>query len=437
MASFKGRGQSKLEKSILNQRVTNRDLVLATMNPLVEALNSTDTQMKFSKPFYPTAFDSKGKVDVELSHDIAENLEDIDFYNWAQIASKDSFNMGRGVSELAYGKTDSGYINYTAMERRPTDSFVKPKDPKITSTALRFKGFYYKEGILNFDQTLFDGPRAGEIITLDPTQVFSLSPLGARFPDESTLEYLFPYLDLAQFCFSMIFVVVTNQIDPKDIIETEELPGNAEISQQIIEGVNPIENMRIPPGLSIEHPRYYDRKDIIEFYQASIREMYKIVFPVAALSDHGASGAALLDNSSSQAKSSVFFSYVQSGRIKFCHEATKVGNNWLDFNGFLKRGYRFEMIPAPIEPKDVTIEQKIMEAARKTGDISREEYRSWINSTVAGIRLEEKFEDENDLGPKVQPKVDPEVDKTIDKIKEGDNPIEAMADLAEVRLRSA
>jgi len=432
MSNFRGEVQSKLERGMINQRVTNRDLALASMNPLVEALNSTDTQMKFSKPFYPSVFDPKGKIDVQLSHDISENLEDIDFYNWAQIASKDAFNMGRGVSELSYGKDSaSGYIKYIAMERRPTDTFIKPKNDKIKSTALRFKGFYYKDGVLNFDQTLYEGGNAGKIISLDPKQVFSLAPLGARFPDESTLEYLISFLDLAQYSFSLIYVVLSKQIDPTDVVETEDLPGNAEISQKIIEGVNSFENMRIPQGLKLEHPIYKDRKDILDFYNAAIREMYKIVFPIAALSDgSGAGGAgALLDNTSSLAKSSVFFSYVQAGRIKFCREVNKVGNNWLDFNGFLKQGYRFEMIPAPIEPKDITIEQKIMAAARASGDISNKEYRNWINASVSSVRLEDNFEEQNDLGPKVQPKVDPAINKTFDKIKDGENPVQAMADL--------
>jgi hypothetical protein len=430
MSNFRGEVQSKLERGMINQRVTNRDLALASMNPLVEALNSTDTQMKFSKPFYPSVFNPKGKIDIELSHDVAENLEGIDFYNWAQIASKDAFNMGRGVSELSYGKDSaSGYIKYGAMERRPTDTFIKPKNDKIKSTALRFKGFYYKDGVLNFDQTLYEGGNAGKIISLDPKQVFSLAPLGARFPDESTLEFLISFLDLAQYSYNLIYVVLSKQIDPTDVIETEDLPGNAEISQKIIEGVNSFENMRIPQGLKLEHPVYKDRLDILKFYNAAIREMYKIVFPVAALSDGGENGSALLDNTNSASKSAVFFSYVQSGRIKFCREVNKVGNNWLDFNGFLKQGYRFEMIPAPIEPKDTTIEKTIMSAARKSGDISSREYRNWINASVAGVRLEDDFENENDLGPKVQPKVDPSINKTFDKIKDGENPVQAMADL--------
>ncbi len=432
MSELKGDIQSKLERGILNQRVSDRDLILAAMNPLVQALSGTDTQLKFSKPFYHNVYDPKGKVDVEMSHDIAENLEDIDFFSWAQIADSDGFRGGRGVAELAWGlDSNSGYANYTAMQRRPYDSFSRPKSDKIISTALRWKGMYYdKEGHLNFDQTINTGNKSGKIIQLNRNQVFSLSPLGSRFIDESILEYLLPYLDCAAFSFDLIYVVMNEQINPKDlVINDENLPGTSSIASSILEGNNSIENTPIPPNMSINRPHYYDRQDILSFYNFATREMYKIVFPISALSDGGEGKSALLDNSSSTAKMSTFFAYVQSGRLKFCREANKIGNNWLDINGFKKKGYRYELIPAPIEPKDVQNELKIMIAAREKGDISQQEFRNWVNSTVIGIRLEEDFESEVDLGEKVQPEVDPAVKKVIDKVSDGEDPVQAMVDV--------
>lgn len=432
MADFKGDVQSRLEKNMLNRRVTNRDLLLASMNPLVKALSSTDTQMKFSKPFYHNVYDPKGKVDVELSHDIAENLDDIDFFSWAQGADMDGFVGGRGVMEMAWAKnSESGYVDYTAMERRPYDCFLRPKDDKIISTALRWKGMYYQNGILHFDQTIAEGKNAGKIISLDPKQVFSLSPIGSRFIDESILEYLLPYLDTAAYSFDLIYVVMSEQINPKELLITDEnLPGNDTIAGRILEGSNAIEKVPIPPNMKMEHPKYADRKDILSFYNFATREMYKIVFPVSALSDGGDNkSGALLDNSSAAAKMSTFFAYIQSGRIKFCKEANKVGNNWLDVNGFKKKGYRYELIPSNIEPKDIKNELSIMIAARSNGDISQQEFRNWVNTAVVGIRLEENYEDNHDFGKKVQPKVDPAVPKMLDKVKDGENPIQAMVDL--------
>jgi hypothetical protein len=432
MADFKGDVQSRLEKNLLNRRVTNRDLLLASMNPLVKALSSTDTQMKFSKPFYHNVYDPKGKVDVELSHDIAESLDAIDFFSWAQVADSDAFVGGRGISELAYGKnSESGYIEYTAMERRPFDSFLAPKDPKITSTALRWKGLFYKNGALNFDQTIADGPRSGQIISLDPKQVFSLAPLGSRFIDESILEYLLVYIDLAAYAYDLIYVVMSQQLNPSELIVADEnLPGNDAIAQKILENNNAVEKVAIPSNMRMEHPKYSDRKDVLSFYSFAQRELYKIVFPISALSDGAeGKGGALLDNSSAAAKMSTFFAYIQSGREKLCKEINKVGNNWLDFNGFKKQGYKYACIASPIEPKDVKNELQIMISARKSGDISLQEYRSWINSCVIGIKLEENFEANNDLGQKTQPRVDPAINKAMDKIANGDDVIQAMVDV--------
>lgn len=433
MADFKGDVQSRLEKNLLNRRVTNRDLLLASMNPLVKALSSTDTQMKFSKPFYHNVYDPKGKVDVELSNDIAENLDDIDFFLAAQVADTDAFVGGRGLFEMAYGKnSESGYIDYSALERRPYDTMLAPKNPKILSTALRWKGMYVQNGILHFDQTIADGPKAGDIVSLDPKQVFSLAPLGSRFIDESILEYLIVFLDTCAYAFDLMYVVMSEQINPKELIFTDEnLPGNDAIAQKILENNNAIEKVPIPgSSMRMDHPKYDSRLDILSFYNFATREMYKIVFPVAALSDGGdGKSGALLDNTSSQAKTSAFFSYVQSGRLKFCKEANKVGNNWLDWNGYRKKGYTYALIPSPTEPKDTKNELQIMLAARKNGDISQREFRVWVNTIVGSIRLEENFEDNNDLGKKVQPKVDPAINKAMDKIANGDEVVEAMVDV--------
>ena len=431
---FLGDTGSKLEVRMLNQRVSNRDLVLISMNPLVCSLNSTDTQMKFSRPFYPTVYSPKGKVDVELSHDIAENLEQISFWDHAMANSLDAFNYGRGITELSWGKDpNSGYINYLAAARRPTDTFIKPKDDKIISTALRWKGLYYdQEGQLNFDQTITNGTNSGKIISLNPKQIFSLGVLGARFPDESIAEYLISFLDLAQYALNLVYVVLTDQINPKEILISEEMPGDNTILEKYLEGHNGIERVPLPANMSAQHPRFYDRQDIIAFWQMATRELYKIVFPISALSEGGQNASALLDNTSSMAKQSIFFSYIQSGRIKICREVNKVGNNWLDLNGYFKQGYRFELIPAPIEPKDLEIENKIMTAARSTGDVSQKEYRNWINSSVAGIRLEEEF-DEADLGPRVQPKVDKSISDKMKKFQDGEDP-EIMRDEVEERV---
>jgi hypothetical protein len=239
------------------------------------------------------------------------------------------------------------------------------------------------------------------------------------------LEYLLPYIDLAAYSYDLIYVVLNEQINPKDlVIEDENMPGTAGIAKDILEGNNSFENTPIPSGMSLNRPHYYDRQDVLSFYNFATRELYKIVFPVSALSDGGEGKSALLDNSSAAAKMSTFFAYVQSGRLKFCREASKLGNNWLDINGFKKKGYRYSLIPAPIEPKDTQNELKIMIAARGSGDISQQEYRNWINSSVIGIRLEENFS-----GEKVQPKVDPSVSKVLDKVADGDDPIQAMADV--------
>jgi hypothetical protein len=121
--------------------------------------------------------------------------------------------------------------------------------------------------------------------------------------------------------------------------------------------------------------------------------MYRIVFPIAAISGEG---GGILDNSSNLAKEDLFFSFVDFWRQKICRSTRPKGQFVLNINGYGKQGYKYALIPAPVAPRNIIIEEKIMATAIQQGRITTSEYRGWLNSTVLGFRPEDDFE--NKLG---------------------------------------
>ena len=419
MAEFKGSNSSKLEVRVLNQKVSDRDLVLATMNPLVEALNNTTVQMIFSKPFYHVVRGKDRKVDRELSEQVGDIFDNINSIESSMTATSDAFNYGIGPAELSMAKSpETGWIEYDAIERRPPDTFKAPRENTIVSTSQRWKGIYVKEGIKYFDQTIAEGKNAGKIISLDPNRMFHLTPNGAKFPDGPGLvESLIAFLDGCQMAYSLSFVVMAEQINSKELVILDEnVPGNDTLAGNILQSNNGIEQYPLPPNMKFEHPRYYDKKDIQDFFKFYEQIMYRIVYPVAALSSDG---GGILDNSSNIAKQAIFYDHIASWRAKVARGYRILGNNLLDVNGYKKKGYKYEMVPAPIAARDTEIEAKIMAVAVTNGKISTAEYRAWLNSVVSSLKLEDTFEEQIQEGKKVQAPIDQDIKNKMQKIEKG------------------
>jgi hypothetical protein len=429
--SFLGSNYSKYEERILNQKVTNQDLVLATINPLVEALNSTHVQMSFSKPFYHTVYDPTKKVDIDKSHRMAEIFDKIDFLEWAMVSEGDSFNYGIGPIELSWDKSsDTGWIELDGASRRPSDSFVRPKDPSVRSTSQRWKGIWQGvDGVTHFDQTQIwnynKNTKYNDIISLNPEQMFSIKSSLARFPDgPGHLESLFPLLDGTSYAFNLIYVVMSEQMNPKELYDKESQGSSDNAIAQRIVNNNGIETSLIPADKQIEHPRFYDRQDIIEFFKFFEKLMYRVIFPIASISGEG---GGILDNSSNMAKESIFFSYIDFHRQKLCREINKKGNLLLELNGFKKQGYSYACIPAPVVPRNIEIEAKIIPALAKMNFLTPSEVRSWVNSCVVGIKLEDNFENNSNVGVKTQPgNLDPNIQNKIDKMAQGSADLESL-----------
>jgi len=432
--SFLGSNYSKYEERILNLKISNQELAQATANPLVESLNNTNSQLVFSKPLYHTVYDPNKKVDVEKSHQIAEIFDKVNFIEAAMICEGDSFNYGRGIAEVSWDKDpETNWLAFTAVERRPTDSFLRPKDNSIKSTAQRYKGLYYKDGILNFDQTQVwnynKNTKYNDIISLNPKQVFSLAQATARFPDGPGItELLQPFLDGCQFSFNLSYVVMSEQINPKEIIDKDSQGSSDNAIVQRMVSNNGVETSLIPADKEMQHPRFYDRKDIIEFFKFFENLMYRVVYPAAALGS-GESGG-LLDNSSNLAKESIFFSYIDFKRQKLCRELNIKGNLLLELNGFKRQGYSYQCIPAPVVPRNIEIEAKIVPAMAKMNYLTPTEVRSWINSCVVGVKLENDF-DESKVGIQTQPKtLNPDLQNKIQQVVQGSTDLDSLWELA-------
>jgi hypothetical protein len=423
MPDFLGSNYSKYEERTFSKTVTEQDLILASRNPLVEALNTTHVELVFSKPFYHTVYDPKGKVDIEKSQQFADIFDRINFLEWAMVCEADSFNLGRGIAEMAYDKNpDTGWVEFTHMERRPIDTFSRPKDSSIKSTSQRFKGLYYKDGILQFDQTQAWGNKSGNIVSLNPQQVFSIAPALARFPDgPGHVESLIPILDGAQYSFNLIYVVMAEQINPKVLYDLEpQGSSDSQIVQTILNN-NSLDKSSIPVDKKLEYPRFYDRQDILEVFKFFEKLMYRIVYPISSIS--GEAGG-ILDNSSNIAKEDIFFSYIDFHRQKIVREAAFKGNLILDINGYKKQGYRYALVPAPTLPRNLTEEGKIIPKVAKDY-LTSSEVRSWINSCIVGIKLEDDFE--NQVGIKSNPKnLDPEIQNKVQKIVKGQADVESL-----------
>jgi hypothetical protein len=433
--SFLGSNYSKYEERILNTKVNSQELIQAIQNPLVEALNSTQTQMIFSKPYYHTVYDSQNKVDIEKSHHISLIFDNIDFLEWAMVAEGEAFTSGIGPAEMSYDKNpETGWVEWNGMSRRPADSFINPKDPSIRSTSQRWKGIFYQDGVLHFDQTQIYGKKYNEIVSLNPDQMFYIRSALARFPDgPGCLESLIPILDSVQYCFNLSYVVMAEQINPKEVYEKENMgSSDGPIVQRIVNN-NGVETSLIPADKQVEHPHYYDRQDILEFFKFFEHLMYRIVFPISALAT--GDGGGILDNSSNIAKESIFFSYIDFHRQKLCREINKKGNFLLDLNGFKKQGYTYQCVPAPVVPRNIEVERHIMADLAKLNYFTPSEVRSWVNSSVSGIKLEDQF-DESQVGVKVQPKtLDPNLQKKISNIAQGSADLESLWEETEQRIK--
>ena len=419
MSDFKGSNESKLEVRVLNQSVSDKDLILASFNPLVEALCNTTVQMIFSKPFYHVVRGKDKKIDRELSEQVGDVFDNINSVERAMVATGDAFDYGPGQFELSMSQNpETKWVEFDAASRRPADTFKRPKNPKIVSTSQRWKGIYEVDGVKYFDQTV-DGSK---IVSLDPKRMFHITPNGAKFPDGNSLtEMLIPFLDGCQFAYNMSFVVMAEQLNPKELqITDENLPGTGEIVSNILTSNNGIEKYPLPPNVTMNYPQYKDREDVHKFFKFYEQIMYRIVYPTAALS---AEGGGILDNSSNIVKSQIFYDHISAWRSKVSRGFNPLGNYLLDINGYKKKGYKYELIPSPIAARDIEIEAKIMAVAVKFAKVSTSEYRAWLNSTVQGLRLEnEDFEEQIQEGKKVQAPVSEEIKNKMQKIEKGADP---------------
>lgn len=419
------------EDSSINRKITNRDLILATYNPLIEAQASTIAQLTFSKPFYPTIFNNKTKkIDQELTTIYADNLSNIDFIGNAITAQIDGFELGRGIQEFGY-QFDQEYKLYLeyGMERRPPDTFLSPKLANIQSDSKRWKGIYNYKGQMHFDQTVYSvsakGFKQAEIVALNPEQVFSVSSTTAKYADgPGVLEFLIPFLDGAQNAFKLIHVVMGDQINPKELTITNPTKSDSAIAQEYLQSHNSIQKMALPDNFQVNIPKYYNRQDILEFFNFFEKLMYRVVFPVAAISGEG---GGILDNSSNIAKEDIFFSFIDFWRQKIIRPANIKGNNWLKLNGFSLRDYKFELLAAPVAPRNVEIEAKIMTSKEMLTILKKVEIRNWLNSSVQGLKLEDLDEEELEgLGLPVPESISK--NEVLQKVVKGDNDLEDLKD---------
>lgn len=393
---FKGTDYSMYEQKSLNKKVTNSDLVLARLNPLIEAISSTVPQMVFSKPFYPTIYDSARKVDKEMSEQVTMMFDNLSSTDWAMIALADALCLGSGQDELCMAQNpETKFLDFNGMERRPTDTFVKPVDSSYISSSQRWKGIYYRNGQKRFDQTAYGGSNYGATVSLNPDLIFWLNPTNACFPDgPGILEYLIPFLDGAQFAFNLTYVVMGEQINPKNVKVSDPQPGDDDIVKKYLESSGSVDKVALPSNMEVEIPEYIDRQDILEFFKFYEKLMYRVIFPVAAISGEG---GGLLDNSSNLAKEDLFYGFIDCYRQRICRSFNRLGNYWLDINGYKKKGYSFQYVASPISPRNIIAESKIMASSLQNAMISSEEYRTWLNSSVIGLRLEDNFDFENQL----------------------------------------
>ena len=412
------------EDSALNKKIPNRDLILATYNPLIEAQASTVAQLTFSKPLYPTIWNNKTKkIDQELTTIYADNQNDIDFIGKAIIAQIDGFELGRGIQEFGY-VWDDEYKMYLEnnMERRPPDTFINPKDSTIKSDSKRWKGIYTLEGITHYDQTCFNvnkkGMRQAQIVQLNPDQIFSISSTTAKFSDgPGVLEFLIPFLDGAQNAFKMVHVVLGDQMNPKELSIENPTKSDSVIAQEYLQSHNSIQKQGLPSNFTVNIPKYYARQDVLEFFKFFEKLMYRIVFPVAAISGEG---GGILDNSSNIAKEDIFFGFVDFWRQKVVRSAGIKGNNWLKVNGFNRKDYRFELLASPIAPRNAEIEARIMTAKGVFGVMTKSEVRNWLNGAVQGLKLEDLDEEELD-GLGLQTPESISKNNVLQKVVNGDN----------------
>ena len=387
-APLQGSLLSPYEVGILTSNISNQDLVLATFNPLVTMLSSTITQTSFSKPFYPTVYKKNGDVDELATAQITEDFENIDFISWAMVGQNDAFNLGIGPAEVAYQHNEeTKRFEFVSMERRPPDTFIFPKDRKITSSSQRWKGIYFRDGLRQFDQTIV----GKGVIKLNPQQMFYVLPTSAKYPDgPGTLESLLAMLDGCQTSFGLTFQVMANQIDPQELKISGNVPNSESIIQKFVEENNSYDTVPIPSEITIEHPRYYDKTDILDFFKFYENMLYKIVFPTSVLSSEG---GGLLDASSSYAKEDIFFTNIDFSRYRIRTGTQQIGNLWLDLNGYKKQGYKFQLVAPPVAPRNIQTEKEIMLESYKQGGISKGELREWLSQTVIGLELEQEIEE--------------------------------------------
>ena len=257
----------------------------------------------------------------------------------------------------------------------------------------------------------------------------SRTPNGAKFPDGPGLvEMILPFIDGAQAAYSLSFVVMYEQLNPKEIqITDENLPGTKETVSNILTSNNAIERYPLPPNVSMNIPDYKNRDDVHKFFKFYEQIMYRVVYPVAALSSEG---GGILDNSSNIVKSQIFYDHISSWRNKVAWTTNQLGNHLLDINGYKKKGYRYEMIPAPIAARDIEIEAKIMDTAITFGKVTTSEYRAWLNSVVQGLRLENFDDPEIEEGKKVQAPIDDDIKHKMEQIEKGKDPSSIVEEVA-------
>ncbi|MFA6463345.1 MAG: hypothetical protein WCT51_04905, partial [Candidatus Shapirobacteria bacterium] len=99
------------------------------------------------------------------------------------------------------------------------------------------------------------------------------------------------------------------------------------------------------------------------------------------------------------------------------------GNNWLKLNGYNLRDYRFELLAAPVAPRNAEIEAKIMTSKSLLGVVKPAEMRNWLNSSVQGLKLEDLEEEElQDMQLNTPDSINK--NKTLTQVVNGDKDLE-------------
>jgi hypothetical protein len=377
-----GSPKSLFDSAIVNKAITNKDIILGTVNPLVFALSSTVQEVTFSKPFTHQVNDQKNQTDQEKTAILSQILNDAGIMRLIRSIDNDALLLGNGVAE--YGWEFDQELNWYKMielGRRPIDTFSKKRDQTVPSTALRWKGIYELNGHIMFDQTI-----GNKSITLNPEQMLHIGSPAPLAPDgPGIMEYLASLLTGARFAWNKIFDVMDTQLTPEEWYNLkEDDTANVEIIKRNIEYSTGRDKTALPGSVKKEPVKYYDRLDVLDFYHFFEEFMKFVVFPTAALNS-GDQGA-LLDSSSSAAKSELFFKFIDSRRSRIAEAVTVVGQRFLRLNGF--KDFKYQFVAPSVLPRNNELSLKVMTLLAQAGAVNANEMRSWANSIDPAFNLE-------------------------------------------------